>query len=57
MHIDKLASEAAIKYFKENIQLNKKLDVVRDTFVQQTKIVARSCTDIPNGLTIEETHT
>jgi hypothetical protein len=34
MHIDKLASEAAIKYFKENIQLNKKLDIVRDTFVQ-----------------------
>jgi hypothetical protein len=57
MHIDKLASEAAIKYFKENIQLNKKLDVVRDTFVQQTKTVGRSCADIPNGLTIEETRT
>ncbi|NIV44041.1 hypothetical protein GWN49_04045, partial [Candidatus Bathyarchaeota archaeon] len=35
----KVVSEAANKYFKEHAQLNKKLDVVRDTFSQQTKIV------------------
>lgn len=49
----KVVSEAANKYFKENAQLNKKLDVVRDTFSQQTKIVVPSSADILNVIGLE----
>ena len=42
----KVVSEAANKYFLEHAQLNKKLDVIRDTFSQQTKIVVPSSADI-----------
>ena len=42
----KVVSQAANQYFLENAQLNKKLDVVRDTFAQQTKIIVPSTADI-----------
>jgi regulator of protease activity HflC (stomatin/prohibitin superfamily) len=49
----KAVSEAANSYFKENAQLNKKLDVIRDTFSQQTKIVVPSSADILNVIGLE----
>jgi regulator of protease activity HflC (stomatin/prohibitin superfamily) len=51
----KMVSEAANAYFKENAQLNKRLDVIRDTFSQQTKIVVPSSADILNVLGLEGT--
>ena len=51
----KMVSESANQYFKENAQLNKRLDVVRDTFSQQTKIVVPSSADILNVLGLEGT--
>jgi regulator of protease activity HflC (stomatin/prohibitin superfamily) len=51
----KAVSEAANMYFKENAQLNKKLDVVRDTFSQQTKIVVPASSDILNVIGLEGT--
>jgi regulator of protease activity HflC (stomatin/prohibitin superfamily) len=51
----KLVSEAANQYFMENAQLNKRLDVIRDTFSQQTKIVVPSSADILNVLGLEGT--
>ena len=41
----KVVSQAANQYFLENAQLNKKLDVIRDTFAQQTKIIVPSTAD------------
>ena len=49
----KAVSEAANLYFKENAQLNKRLDVVRDTFSQQTKIVVPASADILNVIGLE----
>ncbi len=49
----KLVSESANLYFKDNAQVNKKLDVIRDTFSQQTKIVIPSSADILNVLGLE----
>jgi regulator of protease activity HflC (stomatin/prohibitin superfamily) len=49
----KAVSESANQYFKENAQLNKKLDVVRDTFSQQTKIVVPSSSEILNVIGLE----
>ncbi|MCW4044321.1 MAG: paraslipin [Candidatus Bathyarchaeota archaeon] len=49
----KSVSEAANQYFKENAQLNKKLEVIRDTFSQQTKIVVPSSADILNVIGLE----
>lgn len=49
----KVVSEAANKYFLENAQLNKKLDVIRDTFAQQTKIIVPSSADILAVLGLE----
>ncbi len=49
----KAVSESANTYFKENAQLNKKLDVVRDTFSQQTKIVVPANSDILNVIGLE----
>lgn len=49
----KAVSEAANTYFKENAQLNKKLDVIRDTFSQQTKIVVPANSDILNVIGLE----
>src|SRR3990170_8353110 len=49
----KSVSEAANQYFKENAQLNKKLDVIRDTFSQQTKIIVPSSADILNVIGLE----
>jgi len=49
----KVVSEAANKYFLENAQLNKKLDVIRDTFSQQTKIVVPSSADILSVIGLE----
>jgi regulator of protease activity HflC (stomatin/prohibitin superfamily) len=51
----KVVSEAANQYFETNAQLNKKLDVIRDTFAQQTKIVVPSSADILNVLGLEGT--
>jgi len=51
----KSVSEAANQYFRENAQVNKKLDVIRDTFSQQTKIVVPSSADILNVLGLEGT--
>jgi regulator of protease activity HflC (stomatin/prohibitin superfamily) len=52
----RLVSEAANRYFKENAQLNKRLDVIRDTFSQQTKIVIPSSADVLNVLGLDGTN-
>jgi regulator of protease activity HflC (stomatin/prohibitin superfamily) len=49
----KAVSESANQYFKEKAQLNKRLDVVRDTFSQQTKIVVPASADILNVIGLE----
>ncbi|UCH70586.1 MAG: paraslipin [Candidatus Bathyarchaeota archaeon] len=49
----RVVSLAANKYFLKNAQLNKKLDVIRDTFSQQTKIVVPSTADILNVIGLE----
>jgi len=49
----KVVSEAANQYFMENAQLNKKLDVVRDTFSQQTKIIVPSSADVLSVIGLE----
>jgi len=49
----KVVAQAANQYFLENAQLNKKLDVIRDTFAQQTKIVVPSTSDILTVLGFE----
>jgi len=49
----RVVSVAANKYFQKNAQLNKKLDVIRDTFSQQTKIVVPSTADILNVIGLE----
>jgi regulator of protease activity HflC (stomatin/prohibitin superfamily) len=49
----KLVSESANQYFKDNAQLNKKLDVIRDTFSQQTKVIVPSNADVLNVLGLE----
>ncbi len=49
----KLVSESANQHFRENAQLNKKLDVIRDTFSQQTKIIVPSNADVLNVLGLE----
>jgi regulator of protease activity HflC (stomatin/prohibitin superfamily) len=49
----KVVSEAANKYFLENAQLNKRLDVIRDTFSQQTKIIVPSSADILSVIGLE----
>lgn len=49
----KVVSQAANKYFLENAQLNKKLDVIRDTFSQQTKIIVPSSADILSVIGLE----
>jgi len=49
----KVVSQAANQYFLENAQLNKKLDVVRDTFAQQTKIIVPSTADVLTVLGLE----
>jgi regulator of protease activity HflC (stomatin/prohibitin superfamily) len=50
-----VVSVAANKYFQKNAQLNKKLDVIRDTFSQQTKIVVPSTADILSVIGLEGT--
>src|SRR3989304_2510114 len=53
----KVVAQAANQYFLENAQLNKKLDVIRDTFAQQTKIIVPSTSDIltlPNLFALPE---
>ncbi len=49
----KVVSQAANQYFLENAQLNKRLDVIRDTFAQQTKIIVPSTADILTVLGLE----
>lgn len=49
----KLVSQAANEYFLENAQLNKRLDVIRDTFAQQTKIIVPSTADVLTVLGFE----
>ncbi len=49
----KVVSEAANKYFQENAQLNKRLDVIRDTFAQQTKIIVPSSAEILSVVGLE----
>ena len=51
----KLVSESANEYFHNNAQLNKKLDIIRDTFAQQTKIIVPSNADVLNVLGLEGT--
>ncbi|MDR2203362.1 MAG: paraslipin [Nitrososphaerota archaeon] len=52
----KIVSEAANQHFKENAQLNKKLDTIRDTFAQQTKIIVPSNADVLNVLGLDGTN-
>ncbi len=49
----KVVSEAANAYFKENAQLNKRLDVIRDTFSQQSKVIVPASSDILNVIGLE----
>lgn len=49
----KAVSESANAYFKENAQLNKRLDVIRDTFSQQTKVIVPASADVLNVLGLE----
>jgi regulator of protease activity HflC (stomatin/prohibitin superfamily) len=49
----KFISEFANLYFKENAQINKKLDVIRDTFSNQTKIIVPSNADVLNVIGLE----
>ncbi len=49
----RVVSQAANKYFLENAQLNKRLDVIRDTFAQQTKIIVPSTADILSVVGLE----
>ena len=49
----KAVSESANEYFKEKAQMNKKLDVIRDTFSQQTKIVVPASADILNVIGLD----
>ncbi len=49
----RLVSESANQYFKENAQVNKRLDVIRETFSQNTKIVVPSNSDVLNILGLE----
>jgi len=49
----KVVSQAANQYFLENAQLNKRLDVIRDTFAQQTKIIVPSTADVLTVLGFE----
>jgi len=49
----RVVSVAANKYFLKNAQLNKKLDVIRDTFSQQTKIIVPSTADILSVIGLE----
>ena len=49
----KLVSESANMYFKENAQINKKLEVIRDTFTNNTKIVVPSNSEVLNILGLE----
>ncbi|MEM2995236.1 MAG: stomatin-like protein [Candidatus Bathyarchaeia archaeon] len=51
----KMVSEAANQYFKENAQLYKRLDIIRDTFAQQTKIIVPSSADVLSVLGLEGT--
>jgi regulator of protease activity HflC (stomatin/prohibitin superfamily) len=51
----KVVSEAANQYFMENAQLNKRLNVVRDTFSQQTKIIVPSSADVLSVIGLEGT--
>ena len=51
----KIVSDSANKHFQENAQLNKKLDIIRDTFAQQTKIIVPSNSDVLNVLGLEGT--
>jgi regulator of protease activity HflC (stomatin/prohibitin superfamily) len=53
----KLVSESANQHFRENAQLNKRLDVIRDTFSQQTKVIVPSNADVLNILGLEGTET
>jgi regulator of protease activity HflC (stomatin/prohibitin superfamily) len=49
----KLVSESANQHFRDNAQLNKKLDVIRDTFSQQTKVIVPSNAEVLNVLGLE----
>jgi len=51
----RVVSVAANKHFMKNAQLNKKLDVIRDTFSQQTKIIVPSTADILSVIGLEGT--
>lgn len=49
----RMVSESANMYFKENAQINKKLDVIRETFKDSTKIVVPSNSDVLNVLGLD----
>jgi regulator of protease activity HflC (stomatin/prohibitin superfamily) len=51
----KIVSESANQHFRENAQLNKRLDVIRDTFSQQTKVIVPSNADVLNVIGLEGT--
>lgn len=49
----RMVSESANKYFKENAQINKRLDVIQETFKDSTKIVVPSNSDVLNVLGLD----
>jgi regulator of protease activity HflC (stomatin/prohibitin superfamily) len=52
----RLVSESANTYFKENAQINKKLDVIQETFKDSTKIVVPSNSDVLNILGLDNSN-
>lgn len=51
-----MVSESANTYFKENAQINKKLDVIRDTFKDSSKIVVPANSDVLNLIGLDSTN-
>ncbi len=49
----RMVSESANMYFKENAQINKKLNVIQETFKESTKIVVPSNSDVLNVLGLD----
>ena len=52
----RMVSESANMYFKENAQLNKRLDVIQETFKESTKIVVPSNSDVLNVLGLDSSN-
>jgi len=52
----RMVSESANMYFKENAQINKKLDVIQETFKESSKIVVPANSDVLNILGLDNSN-